>query len=204
MELAAPDDPYIKTDGTVLEAAGTSEATNELLREDRKVLPLFSKINTVQKASIEDLPEPDYQQQTVIAAVVGLKLLGLADVDIVEILDTDLEAVQRIVEMPATQITFEKMYQNLIHANSNSAQGRIASYANTAVDTVVSLMENVDIRDDVRLKAAQDVLDRSGTHPDQFFGDGTTGNQSDDELRIVILDEETGNEKVRVEVKKGK
>ena len=204
MELAAPDDPYIKTDGTVLEAAGTSEATNELLREDRKVLPLFSKINTVQKASIEDLPEPDYQQQTVIAAVVGLKLLGLTDVDIVEILDTDLEAVQRIVEMPATQITFEKMYQNLIHANSNSAQGRIASYANTAVDTVVGLMQDVDIRDDVRLKAAQDVLDRSGTHPDQFFGDGTTSNQSDDELRIVILDEETGNEKVRVEVKKGK
>jgi hypothetical protein len=66
------------------------------------------------------------------------------------------------------------------------------------------MINDEDTRDDVRLKAAQDILDRSGAHPDQFFGETSKSQQNDDELRIVIMDEESKKERVTVELKRGK
>lgn len=203
MELAKPGDPLVANDGSLIEPEHVSSMDVGEVIEKRKVMPAFSQLAPTKQLSIEKLPEPDMQQQTVICAVVGLRLLGLSDVDIAETMNTSLEQLQRIVKLPATQTTFEKAYQNIIHAKSESIQGRIAAHAGEAVDTVFSLMGDEDIRDDVRLKAAQDVLDRSGTHPDQFFSDVTKHDQNDDELRIVFMDEETGQEKVAVEIKKG-
>jgi hypothetical protein len=134
-----------------------------------------------------------------------MRLMGMTPLDISYVLNTSLENIQKIVRSPAAQTSFEKLYKNIINTNSDVVQGRIASHMNNAVDVVVSLMENIDTRDDVRLKAAQDVLDRGGTNPEHFFANDDGQGQSDDELKIVIMDEETGENRVSVEInRKGK
>lgn len=204
MSLARAGDPYIATSGKQIEADALPDEEAFSVEERRKVLPVFKRIGITKQTSIDDLPEPDMQQQTVIGAVVALRLLGLSNVDIAETMGTDVEKVQSIVNLQATQATFERIYQNIIHSNSEHVQGRIASHANSAVDTVVELMEDDETRDDVRLKAAQDILDRSGANAEQFFGETSKSQQNDDELRIVIMDEESQKERVKVDIKRGK
>jgi hypothetical protein len=203
MNLANEDDPFIDGSGKLIEPAKTPDIEISNSIEKRKVLPLLSSLQMHKKVSADNLPEPDKQQQTVICAVVSLKLLGVSDVDIAEITKTSLNQIQSIVRKPAAQQTFEKIYQNLISINSTTVQGRIAAHADRAVDVVLDMMENVDVRDDVRLKAAQDILDRSGTNPDQFFAETVANNQSNDELRIVIMDESGERERVKVDFKRG-
>ncbi len=203
MPLAKEGDPYIQGNGELLEADAFDSKSDSEIVESRKILPKLKTINPYKEVSIEKLPEPDFSHQTGISAIVGLRLMGVSETDIAEIVDTTLDRVQQVIASPAAQVTFEKIYKNIINNNSESVQGRIASYANDAIDTVSSLMTNSEIRDDVRLKAAQDILDRSGSAPDQFFGAGDEVGSADDELRIVIMDEDGSKEKVKVEIKKG-
>lgn len=204
MPLANNGDPFVAPSGQLIEQSfDTREAYVDTV-ETRKILPNFSGIYVRQKLSLDHLPEPDAEQQVVVTAVIGLKLMGLSDVDITEILNTSLDNIQRIIKSPAAQATFERMYQNLISANATTVQGRIAAYADKAADTVFEMMTDTETRHDVRLKAAQDVLDRSGTHPDQFFTETTqTGGNDSDELRIVIMDDAGEKERVKVDIKKG-
>lgn len=204
MPLAHKDDPYIDGSGKAITQATVTAPDAFELEEKRKILPIFRTLVPTKRTDLDDLPEPDGNQQTVISAVVAMRLLGLSDVDIADVMKTSVEQIQSIVKMPATQATFERIYQNIIHANSENIQGRIASHANSAVDVVVLMMQDEETRDDVRLKAAQDILDRSGAHPDQFFGETSKSQQNDDELRIVIMDEETQKERVTVDIKRGK
>lgn len=202
VELAKRDDPYIDGSGKTVEQNDTTVPDAFIMEEKRKILPIFRTLSVTKRTDLDDIPEPDGNQQTVISAVVGMRLLGLSDVDIADLMNTNVDQIQSIVKLPATQATFERIYQNIIHANSEHVQGRIASHANSAVDTVVSLMGDDEVRDDVRLKAAQDILDRSGAHPDQFFGESGKSQQADDELRITIMDEESQKERVNVEIKR--
>lgn len=203
MELAKNGDPLIDGSGNIIEPTENSQVDAIDTQEKRKILPNFATLTATKTVSIDNIPEPDHTQQSVICSIVGMRLLGLDTIAIAEILGVDRARIDRIINMPATQTTFERVYQNIIHVNSESVQGRIASYSGRAVDVVTDMMENADVRDDVRLKAAQDILDRSGTHPDQFFGETMQNTQSDDELRIVIMDESGENERVKVDIKKG-
>ena len=203
MPLAQEDDPYITMNGSIIDQAGLTPEQRRNNNNKRKVLPDFASMTVVKSLSIEKLPEPDLRQQTVISATVGLKLLGLTETDIAEVLGTPFDNVMRIINSPAAQATFERTYQNIIHAGADAVQGRIASHAKKAVDVVVEMMEDSEVRDDVRLKAAQDVLDRSGTNADQYFSESIRDQNADDELRIVIMDESGVNEKVKIDIKKG-
>lgn len=201
MPLAKGDDPYILGNGTLVEPIiNNHPISHKDIKETRKILPIFATIVPTKTVDTDNIPEPDGQQQTVISAVVAMRLIGLSDVDIADLMQASLDQVQQIVKLPATQATFEMLYRNIIHANSENIQGRIASHANAAVDVVVSMMNNKETRDDVRLKAAQDVLDRSGANAEQFFGETSKSNQNDDELRIVIMNDEEKASKMTVEV----
>jgi len=204
MALADNKDPYIQNNGTALEPTDFNEVDEFVMQENRKILPSLFRMNPTKSLSLSNVPEPDTQQQTIIVAIVGYKLLGISHIEIAEALKTSIDNVNRIMSSPAAQLSFEKIYQNMIHVNSESIQGRIASYAVSAVDVVQKMMHDEKTRDDVRLKAAQDILDRSGSNADQFFSEKSQNTQADDELRIVIMDDSGEKEKVKVEIKKGR
>lgn len=169
---------------------------------ERTAIQRFVNFRPVREVSIDQTPEADKQTQLAISVVVSLRLMGMIPTDIAEILAVPLEEIKRITSLPATQHTFERMLRNIINANAENTQGRISSYANKAVDTVISMMENEETRDDVRLKAAQDVLDRSGTNADQFFGSDAAQSAREDELTIVVTDDEDNDEKVKISMKR--
>lgn len=204
MDLAKAGDPYIGNDGREIAPSSQADTGLDEVTDIRRALPLFSKLRVAKNIVIDDLPEQENSQQVVIAAVVGLRMMGLSAVQISEIMNAPLAIVEGIFNGASTQATFEVIYRNMISANSESIQGRIASYAGKAVDTVVSLMETEEVRDDVRLKAAQDILDRSGSNAEQFFADGNESKKSDDELKIVVMSEDGESEKVRVDIKRGR
>lgn len=201
MDLAKKGDPYVGGDGKLITPEDMGDANQEL-EERRRLMPEVAKLFIAKSIKIDDLPEADKQQQTVIAAVVTLKLMGLTEIDIADVMDTDFQTIQNIVNLPSTQATFERLFKNLINANADTVHGRISSYANDAVDVVKDLMDDKDTRDDVRLKAAQDILDRSGTNADHFFSQETDAAAADDELRISIMDTDGTSERVSVEIKR--
>lgn len=204
-DLAAPGDPLVHGTARIIEAEdlGNAVPDREVTMRQR-VLPTLADIEVRRQLKEDDLPEPDYQRQAALAAIVGLRLMGADNLLMSYILNTTPEQIEKMLESAPAQKTFELVFKTLISGNAASIQGRISAHADDALTTVVELMEDKDTRADVRLKAAQDVLDRSGTNADQFFADEADNNRNDDELRIVIMDE-GGEERVAVEVgKKGR
>lgn len=202
-ELARPGDPLIHGIGRTFDPIRTEDDTpNIQMEEKRSVLPRFEKFVPVKERTVEDMPERDTKEQMAMIALIGARLLGLDMYAIADMFGVDIDTVTSLVTKPATQATFERMFVALINHNADNIQGRIASYANKAVTTVVDLMEDTETRSDVRLKAAQDILDRSGANAEQFFAAGQDSGAHDDELKIVVMDESGESEKVRVEIKR--
>lgn len=197
-ELPLPGDPYVYGTGNVV-----AETDNDVVGDvdetlQRSVVQRFVTFAPVRKVEVDSTPEADSDLQKAIALVISLRLMGMDNVAIAEMAKVTVAEIERINRLPATQHTFELMIRNVIGHNSNNIQGRIASHAGSAVSTVLELMEDKETRSDVRLKAAQDVLDRSGTGAREFFNSDHEQQGREDELNIVFMDE--GNEKERVKI----
>ena len=205
MPLADPDDPFFTTIGKLVTSDGQRTNAEMGIEEyvSRNPVPLFRKFNPGREVGLDRTPEKDGKTQAGICAVVALRIMGLSIDDIAKLMGVTAHEIQDVVTMPATQRTFEMMFRGIINNNATTVQGKIAAYADRAVDTVVDLMSDEEVRDDVRLKAAQDILDRSGTHPDQFFAETEQQTQQDDELRITLLTEDTPS-RVEVSIKRNR
>ena len=203
VNLANPGDPYHNGKGTMLEPKDNDVAV-EAPPERRQLMPRLAQAYSHKSLKTDQLPEKDMQRQNAISVVVCHRLMGISEADIADLLNTSLVKIQEILASPAAQQTFELLYKVIVNASADVVQGRIAAHAVGAVDTVVSLMEDTETRSDVRLKAAQDILDRTGTHPDQFFSSTDGSEHSDDELRIVVLDDSGEKERVHVEFNRKK
>jgi len=203
VELAKPGDPLaVGTKGFVAPISLETDTELVEITRSREILPNFLNFVPTKEISIDQLPEKDQKEQLAIAAMVSARLMGLSEVDIADMFGVSLAEITKLSKKPATQLTFERMFLALINTNADNIQGRIASYANTAVTTVVELMEDAETRSDVRLKAAQDILDRSGANPEQFFAQNQAAGRQEDELIITMMEEGQEKEKVRVEIKR--
>jgi hypothetical protein len=204
-KLANPGDPYVMgARKIVFNEHDPGNGTDIETYVERRVIPAFHKVIPSKTRNIDDLPEADAKQQAGYAAVVALRLMGVQPADIAEMLETNVSAVEEIMQRPAVQNTFEQLFQGVINAHASTVQGKIASFADSAVDAVVELMANQETRQDVRLKAAQDILDRSGTGPDQFFMRGNEHHTQNDELRITVFGEDEQKKQVEVSLSRKK
>lgn len=199
--LAKADDPYVDPFGGRVITQNKEVSTLEEYTE-RRVTPLFHKFKPASAIAKDDAPDSDTKQMAVVASVVAMRLVGLEFHDIRDILGASEEELQRILALPSTQLTFDRIFRSTIHINADTVQGRIAARAGDAANVVFDLMNDDQVRSDVRLKAAQDVLDRSGTNADHFFAKDSNKATTEDELRITIMDEEGKSERVSVEIKR--
>lgn len=202
--LPRPGDPLVTGLGKIVEdqdVAQTGAVTADEYTE-RTTIVAFDQFKPHKEITRNDLPAGEEEDQKQASIVVGLRLIGLSFQDIAEVLRVPIHVVNDIAATQGTRHTFNAAVRNIINANSDSIQGRISSYANSAVTTVVGLMEDKETRADVRLKAAQDVLDRSGTNADQFFAADKADNHSDDELKIVMMEDENDKPSVSINIKR--
>lgn len=204
MPLAPPGDPYIDIRGNVVQPKKTVGSVRPMKLATSTSVPIASAYQSTVRRSIKELfAEP--QTQSVINAVLMYSLLGMTSNEIAHLLDTSVVDVQHIVDLPAYQETFEALFREIISANSNSLQARISAYAANAVENV---MELADVSNDdehvpaiVKLKANQDILDRSGLSTDALFGKGSQDDSSNT-LQIQIVEAADSHTNININVGK--
>lgn len=206
MSLAQPGDPYIDNKGNVVQPKSTKKDIRPMKLATSTSVPVASAYQSTQRRSVKELfAEP--QTQTVLNAVLLYSLMGLTPNEIAFILNTHVEDVHHIIDLPAYQETFEALFKEIISANSNSLQARISAYAANAVENV---MELADVSNDdenvpaiVKLKANQDILDRSGLSTDALFGKGAQEDSSNT-LQIQIVEAADSHTNININVGKKK
>lgn len=204
MSLAQPGDPYIDNKGNVVQPKKTKQDVRPMRLATSTSVPVAAAYQSTARRSVKELfAEP--KTQTVLNAVLLYSLLGLTPNEIAFILDTDVRDVHHIIDLPAYQETFEAMFREIISANSNSLQARISAYAANAVENVMDLasVENDDesVPAIVKLKANQDILDRSGLSTDALFGKGSQEDSSNT-LQIQIVEAADSHTNININVGK--
>lgn len=209
MQYARRGDPLVTDRGKIVPAVDSST------RDFSLVVPDIKNFQPRVRRSSKELPaEP--QTQTVINAVLVYKLLGMSENEMSVRLGTDIKDILHVITLPAFQETFELLHGELLTANSNSLQARLASYAGRAIENVMDLAdykpEQEVITDDegnetvkenwkvpaiVVLKANQDVLDRSGLHPDTLFGKNAAQDEGNT-LQIEIVTEQDNRTNINI------
>lgn len=207
MRFAPHGDPMITNDGKMLAPEGSSPKDFDL------TVPLANKYQPKTRRAARDLPA-DAQTQTVLNSVLLYKLLGVSDNEVSVLLNCEIDDVTHIKGLPAFQETFELLFHEILSVNSTSLQSRLASYANRAVENVMELADSEpEKRTDrdgntttyypvppiVKLKANQDILDRSGLSPDVLFG---RANDEGNSLQIEILTEQDNRTQVNINMGK--
>lgn len=197
--LARPGDPYVTDKGEVV-LDGEGGAMNALPRADMVLgAPLARNIIPKNRATIADLPaEP--KLQTAINVILIYQLLGMSENEISHIVHIPLEDIQRIKHHIAFQETFDILFHEMVNVNSNSLQAKIAAFAGDALDNVMKIASKEEL-DTAKLKANQDILDRSGLHPEHLFGKNKD-EDGFDSLKIVIQNDEDNEMKVDIDLKR--
>jgi hypothetical protein len=204
MALAKPGDPLVTGMGIVVVDDDTKESRQVTLAEynDRRKIPSLAVFRPAKELTQANMPEADVNDQIGIAAIVGLRVMGMSFDDIADMLKVPIDEINRIIGQQSAQVTFERIFRGIIAVGADNVQGRIASFADNAASVVITLMNDEATRADVRLKAAQDVLDRSGTNAENFFAADAGQTSQDDELRITFMGEGGASEKVSVSLKR--
>lgn len=197
--LARPGDPYVSDKGEVI-LDGEGSAMNALPRADSVLgAPLARNIIPKNRATIADLPA-EANLQTAINCVIVYQLLGLSENETSHLLHIPLADVQRIKHHIAYQETFDILFHEFINTNSNSLQAKIASFAGDALQNVMHIAAHSK-HEVAKLKANQDILDRSGLHPEHLFGKHKE-DDGFDSLKIVIQDGEDKDMKIDVDIRR--
>ncbi|HEY6019545.1 MAG TPA: hypothetical protein VIY48_06480, partial [Candidatus Paceibacterota bacterium] len=109
---------------------------------------------------------------------------GLGDREIAEALGSHVDQIEKIRNHSAYGECFQAVLDEFINANANLLSSRIAAYGQKALDTVGKLIVEGK-KEEVRLRASIDMLDRAGVRPkDQDQRQQVTKN----ELRIIVVD----------------
>jgi hypothetical protein len=182
MVLANPGDPYVATNGKVLVPSSRDEL--DALPNADSVLgpPAARGHQSAKRRSIKDMPT-DPRTQTAVIVVLVYSLVGLSENEIAHVVNISIDDVRAIRNHAAYQETFEMLFHELIHANSNSMVAKIAKFAPGALQNIVELAKSAE-NDHARLKANQDILDRAGLHHETLFG--KAAGDSLDGLKIII------------------
>lgn len=197
--LARPGDPYVTDKGDVV-LDGETGAMNALPRADMVLgAPLAKNIVPKNRTTIADMPA-EAKLQTAINCVIVYQLLGLSENEISHIIHVPLEDIKRIKNHIAFQETFDILFHEMVNVNSNSLQSKIAAFAGDALNNVMTIARESK-HEIAKLKANQDILDRSGLHPEHLFGKHKT-DEGFDSLKIVIQDGEDQKMNVDIDIKR--
>ena len=192
MGLARPGDPYVTTNGKVLADDGgeiTALPSVDALGPSSARGHVSSR-----RRSLDDLPT-DPKTQTAIAVVLFYSLVGLTDTEIAFTVGIKTTEIAQLKKLDAYQETYEMLFWEMIHANGKSLVAKIAAKAPGALDNLFELADNAE-NENAKLKANQDILDRSGLHPETLFGN--KAGDSVDGLKIVV--KRADDEKTEVDI----
>jgi hypothetical protein len=182
--LARVGDPLVTSQGDVI--------APEKVENAKEISPGIVKgtidpelYRPLKRRTVKELPaEPKVLNP--IGVVFMYTIMGIGDREIADILHCTSAEVVSIRKHSAYADFFNGVLGEFINANSDLLTSRIASYAQTAVQTVGELAKEGK-KEETRLRASVDILDRAGVRPkDQEQRQQTIKN----ELRIIVVKNE--------------
>lgn len=183
--LARVGDPLVTSQGSVI-----SPDTVESASETRSPGVIGASIDPelyrpLKRRTTKELPaEP--RVLNAIGVVFMYTILGIGDREIADIMHCTTDEIVSIRKHSAYADYFNGVLGEFINANSDLLTSRIASYAQTAIQTVGTLAQEGK-KEETKLRASIDILDRAGVRPkDQEQRQQTIKN----ELRIIIVKNE--------------
>jgi hypothetical protein len=150
---------------------------------------------SIKKRTVKDLPGEPHVINAV-SVVFMYTLLGLGDREIADILKTDVKEIHDI-RMHGTYVEcFQIIHSEFVNANSDLLSSRIAAYSQDALTTVGELAK-AGKKEEVRLRASTDLLDRAGVRAKDMEAKSGVNKGG---LRITIVD---GEKTTKLEVDTG-
>jgi hypothetical protein len=182
--LARVGDPLVAPDGSIIEP--------EVVEKAKQIAPgmVGSSIDPelyrpLKRRTVKELPA-EHSVLNAISVVFMYTIMGIGDREIADILHCTTDEIVSIRKHSAYADCFNGVLGEFINANSDLLTSRIASYAQTALQTVGTLAKEGK-KEETKLRASIDLLDRAGVRPkDQEQRQNTIKN----ELRIIIVDGE--------------
>lgn len=190
--LARPGDPLINGDGRKIEPMNKMGLTKKQEAQQGVIDP--AKYRPTKRRIVKELPA-EVSMINAVSVVFMYTLLGVGDREIANALRTSVEDIIQLREHSAYGECFQIIHGEFINANSDLLTSRIAAYSQDAL-TQVGELATGGKKEEVRLRASIDVLDRAGVRPkDQE----QRGQMTQSHLRIIVVDGDTETN-VKVEI----
>lgn len=177
-QLARPGDPLVMANGRIIQPEGSA------IDVESKVTKLSSKtFRASKRRTIKELPAIPGMVNA-ISCVLFYTMLGVGDREISEALKITTDDLKNIRKSPAYEECFQLIAEEFVSANSNLISARIAAYSHDALTSVADVAFNGK-KEEVRLRASTDLLDRAGHAPREFNRKAMAGLSS---LKIMITE----------------
>lgn len=179
--LAKPGDPLILPDGSALMPDGAVPDQSGLPPTPTALTP--STFRASQQRALSELPaEPSMLNAC--AVIFLYSVLGVSDAEICQATKLDKADLRTIRNHNAYTACFDLVISEFISADSALLVSRIAAYSHGALNQVAEVAFKGK-KEETKLRASIDILDRAGVRPKDNDARKITVNN---ELRIVIDD----------------
>lgn len=180
-QLAKPGDPLTHINGeVVMEDEDDDGAAGVSLPLPSTPVP-YKYYRPQTRRVLSDFRESP-QLLNACAIIFSYSVLGIGDAEICESTGLSLDQIERVRSARAYSEMFENVMRELINANSEYIEARIAAYSGMALNNVAEIAATAKNKA-VKLSASKDILDRAGHRPkDQ----AARGNSGMNELHIVV------------------
>lgn len=189
--LARPGDPLVAANGQVVEPENKPPPRGKAaLLQPQLIDP--AQYRPSRRRALKELPAAPNVINGV-GAVFMYTLLGVGDREIADTLRVAVQDVEDLRNHSAYGECFQIVHGEFINANSDLLTSRIAAYSQTALTTVGTLASDSK-KEEVKLRASIDLLDRAGVRPKDQEGKAQA---TRNDLRIIVVD---GNKSDNVEI----
>lgn len=182
-QLARPGDPLATIQGELLEPDDDGDSGG--LAASSLPLPStpvpYSAYRPQTRRVMSDFREPKALLNAC-AVIFSYSVLGISDAEICEATGLDMEQIESVRSARAYSEMFQNVMRELINANSEYIEARIAAYSGMALNNVADIAASAKNKA-VKLSASKDLLDRAGHRPQDQASKGSSGMN---ELHIVI------------------
>ena len=180
--LARVGDPLVTETGKTIDPEGYAKG-RPLPKEAPALVLDATNFRPLRKRSLKEMPG-DVRMINAVSAVFMYTMLGIGDREIADALGVSGSQVEEVRKHSAYKECFDLIVSEFINKNSDLLAARIAAYSHSALDVVGAISANGK-KEETRLKASVDLLDRAGARAKDIADKGST-NKS--ELRIIVVD----------------
>lgn len=191
--LAKPGDPLVTSRGVSLMPDRRPDADEE---EFEDVPISLNTFKPTKQRTLSELPA-GIREFRGIACVLVLTLLGVGDREIADGLGISIGNLKDIRAHQGYDECMGMVVEELINVNSSNLAARIAAMSQKALGHVFDIAQFAK-KDETKLKANTDLLDRSGAGVKEM---NAKRGLTDRSLRIVMIDDDDGNRTVDITVR---